>query len=196
MLGAAPGGRRRRRAAHPGGQAASAAAAPPRAGPRDRPGRAARGDCGATICPGRWRQCPPGARVQGAAGARAVERRPSRRRAAGTASTWRTTRSTRGASRRRPSEGGRRWQSGDVAVAAEELRAALDLWRGPALDGSDDDGVLRARGHAPLEEKIRWAVLEDRIDADLPRPVTTPASSPASSSGWRRRRSASGSTAS
>ncbi|MFL6204551.1 MAG: BTAD domain-containing putative transcriptional regulator [Acidimicrobiales bacterium] len=56
-------------------------------------------------------------------------------------------------------------RAGDVATAGEALRAGLELWRGPALDGSDDEGVLH-REAARLED-LRWAVLEDRIDCDL-----------------------------
>lgn len=57
--------------------------------------------------------------------------------------------------------------SDDVAGAAEELEQALAMWRGPALDGADDEGLLR-REAARLEE-LRWAVLEDRCDVDLRR---------------------------
>ena len=56
-------------------------------------------------------------------------------------------------------------RAGDVQGASDALRGGLDLWRGPALDGFDDEGVLR-REAARLEE-LRWAVLEDRIDCDL-----------------------------
>ena len=45
------------------------------------------------------------------------------------------------------------------------LRDALALWRGPALDGLVDDGVLR-REALRLEE-LRLGALEDRFDADL-----------------------------
>ncbi len=55
--------------------------------------------------------------------------------------------------------------SGDADGAAAMGRSALALWRGPALDGFDDDGVLR-REAVRLEE-LRWTALEDRIDADL-----------------------------
>ena len=54
---------------------------------------------------------------------------------------------------------------GDVEVAVEVLRGALALWRGPPLDGSDDEGLLR-REAARLDE-LRWTVLEDRVDAEL-----------------------------
>ena len=45
------------------------------------------------------------------------------------------------------------------------LGEALGLWRGPALDGDDDSDPLRRE--ATRLEELRWAVLEDRIDADL-----------------------------
>ncbi|MEV0624224.1 BTAD domain-containing putative transcriptional regulator [Nonomuraea sp. NPDC050404] len=48
--------------------------------------------------------------------------------------------------------------------AAETLRTALALWRGPALDGLESP-VLRQAAHG-LEE-LRLIVLEERIDADL-----------------------------
>ncbi|MFD0736031.1 BTAD domain-containing putative transcriptional regulator [Planotetraspora mira] len=54
---------------------------------------------------------------------------------------------------------------GDPARAAELLRAALDLWRGPALaDVADADSVRAAA--ARLEER-RLGALEDRIEAEL-----------------------------
>ncbi|MEV0391330.1 BTAD domain-containing putative transcriptional regulator [Nonomuraea sp. NPDC050643] len=53
---------------------------------------------------------------------------------------------------------------GDVAQAAQELRSALVLWRGPALGGTRPEFQL-VEGH-PLEE-LRLAALTDRIDADL-----------------------------
>jgi predicted ATPase/DNA-binding SARP family transcriptional activator len=55
--------------------------------------------------------------------------------------------------------------AGDAGSARVLLTDALGLWRGPALDGSDDEGLLR-REAIRLEE-LRWAVLEDRCDADL-----------------------------
>jgi predicted ATPase/DNA-binding SARP family transcriptional activator len=55
--------------------------------------------------------------------------------------------------------------TGDVGHAAAQLAVALGMWRGPALDGADDEGVLR-REAVHLEEQ-RWSVLEDRCDADL-----------------------------
>jgi predicted ATPase/DNA-binding SARP family transcriptional activator len=55
--------------------------------------------------------------------------------------------------------------AGDAGPAAVLLAEALALWRGRALDGNDDEGVLR-REAIRLEE-LRWAVLEDRCEADL-----------------------------
>ena len=55
--------------------------------------------------------------------------------------------------------------AGALDEAAAALSEALGWWRGPALQGADDDGVL-FREAARLEE-LRWGVLEDRIDADL-----------------------------
>ena len=54
---------------------------------------------------------------------------------------------------------------GDLDTAVAVLRGALGLWRGPPLDGSDDEGLLR-REAARLDE-LRWTVLEDRLDAEL-----------------------------
>jgi predicted ATPase/DNA-binding SARP family transcriptional activator len=56
-------------------------------------------------------------------------------------------------------------RAGDVAGATEAFRSALQLWRGRALDGADDEGILR-REALRLEE-LRWSALEDRIDCDL-----------------------------
>ncbi|MGW2145101.1 BTAD domain-containing putative transcriptional regulator [Nonomuraea bangladeshensis] len=52
----------------------------------------------------------------------------------------------------------------DVPQTAERLRAALGLWRGPALMGTRPEFQV-AKGRA-LEE-LRLAALTDRIDADL-----------------------------
>src|SRR4051812_29466454 len=52
-------------------------------------------------------------------------------------------------------------EQGDHDGAAHELREALALWRGPALDGSDDEELLR-REALRLDE-LRWAALEDRF---------------------------------
>ncbi|WP_063747062.1 AfsR/SARP family transcriptional regulator [Saccharothrix sp. NRRL B-16314] len=48
--------------------------------------------------------------------------------------------------------------------AAATLRAALDLWRGPALDGIQSDAVRRA---AALLEDARIAAVEERVRLDL-----------------------------
>ncbi|WP_431951448.1 BTAD domain-containing putative transcriptional regulator [Actinacidiphila sp. bgisy167] len=55
-------------------------------------------------------------------------------------------------------------KAGDVAVAAEHLRAALALWRGPALSGAHGEFVLEARGRLELE---RLAALEERMACDV-----------------------------
>ena len=55
--------------------------------------------------------------------------------------------------------------AGEATAAADACRRALALWRGPALDGSDDEGILRRE--ATRLEELRWGALEDRIDADL-----------------------------
>ncbi|MFE0021563.1 BTAD domain-containing putative transcriptional regulator [Amycolatopsis sp. NPDC059021] len=57
------------------------------------------------------------------------------------------------------------WESGDILEAADTLRAALDLWRGPALADVTPGTVLKA-SIARLDE-IRANALDRRIDADL-----------------------------
>ncbi len=52
-----------------------------------------------------------------------------------------------------------------IDAAVDALRGALALWRGPPLDGSDDEGILRRE--ATRLDELRWGALEDRIDADL-----------------------------
>lgn len=54
--------------------------------------------------------------------------------------------------------------AGDVAQAADHLRLALALWRGPALAGTREE--LQLVEGAALEEQ-RMAVLLDRIETDL-----------------------------
>ena len=54
---------------------------------------------------------------------------------------------------------------GRPAEATRDLGRALLLWRGPALQGLADEGVLQ-REAVRLEE-LRLAALEDRIDADM-----------------------------
>ncbi|HEU4488862.1 MAG TPA: BTAD domain-containing putative transcriptional regulator [Actinomycetota bacterium] len=55
--------------------------------------------------------------------------------------------------------------SGDHAAAAELLRLALRLWRGPAL--ADFAYAPFAQGEIARLEELRLAVLEERIEADL-----------------------------
>jgi predicted ATPase/DNA-binding SARP family transcriptional activator len=55
--------------------------------------------------------------------------------------------------------------AGDAAGAADTLRAALALWRGPALD--DLAWEPFAQTEIVRLEELRLAALEDRIDADL-----------------------------
>jgi DNA-binding SARP family transcriptional activator/DNA-binding beta-propeller fold protein YncE len=62
-------------------------------------------------------------------------------------------------------EGRRLLEEGDADSASERLRAALDLWRGPAL--ADLAYESFARLEAERLEELRLVVLEDRIDADL-----------------------------
>ncbi len=65
---------------------------------------------------------------------------------------------------RRASEGGRALSEGRPGHAAAEFRAALELWRGPALGGMPAPYVETEA--ARLAE--RWlAVMEQRIEADL-----------------------------
>ena len=54
---------------------------------------------------------------------------------------------------------------GDPATAAELLRAALDLWRGPPLVEFTDEPFAQVEG-AHLAE-LRLACLQDRVEADL-----------------------------
>ncbi|MEU5811351.1 BTAD domain-containing putative transcriptional regulator [Streptomyces sp. NPDC047718] len=54
---------------------------------------------------------------------------------------------------------------GDPVRAAAVLRSALELWRGPALDGLD--GSETARAAAGRLEEARLEALEDRIEAEL-----------------------------
>ena len=53
----------------------------------------------------------------------------------------------------------------DPAAAAAALRAALDLWRGGALEDFAYDDF--ARDYATRLEDLRLAAIEDRVDADL-----------------------------
>jgi predicted ATPase/DNA-binding SARP family transcriptional activator len=54
---------------------------------------------------------------------------------------------------------------GDPVAADRELGAALDRWRGPALDGFADEPW--ARGEATRLEELRRTATEDRIEARL-----------------------------
>lgn len=55
--------------------------------------------------------------------------------------------------------------AGDATAAAGTLRAALALWRGPALAGLAD--LEFARGQAARLAELRLAAVEDRVAADL-----------------------------
>ncbi|MEV7006393.1 BTAD domain-containing putative transcriptional regulator [Streptosporangium sp. NPDC051022] len=55
--------------------------------------------------------------------------------------------------------------AGRRAEAAEGLRAALALWRGPALTGVESDALRRTHA-VPLEE-LRLTALEERVELDL-----------------------------
>jgi DNA-binding SARP family transcriptional activator len=54
---------------------------------------------------------------------------------------------------------------GDAALAARELRRALELWRGPALAEFADTPFLRLE--AGRLEELRLGALEARVDAEL-----------------------------
>ncbi|HSD80514.1 MAG TPA: alpha/beta fold hydrolase, partial [Solirubrobacteraceae bacterium] len=66
--------------------------------------------------------------------------------------------------RRLAGEGRAALAAGDAATASERLRAALALWRGPALA---EFGEPFARAEAGHLDELRLACLEERIDADL-----------------------------
>jgi basic membrane lipoprotein Med (substrate-binding protein (PBP1-ABC) superfamily)/DNA-binding SARP family transcriptional activator len=55
--------------------------------------------------------------------------------------------------------------STDPSLAAADLARALDMWRGPALDGFADEPLLQ--GEAARLNEMRVNATEDRIDADL-----------------------------
>jgi class 3 adenylate cyclase/tetratricopeptide (TPR) repeat protein len=65
---------------------------------------------------------------------------------------------------RRAAEGRSALVAGDGERAAELLREALRLWRGPALAGLTSDALRR---EAERLEELRLRVLEDRLEADL-----------------------------
>ena len=148
-----------------GAKQRTAAAAPAGAGPGDGPGRAP-GRRAVGRRPARRRcQRAAGARLQAAARPRSPERRPDH------VGRWVPDRGRRRRDRCSVLRGGRRQGSRgarrrrDRPTRPTLLADALALWRGPALDGSDDEGILR--GEAIRLEELRWGVLEDRIDADL-----------------------------
>jgi DNA-binding SARP family transcriptional activator len=62
-------------------------------------------------------------------------------------------------------EGRARLAEGDAAVAARELRAALALWRGPALADVAYEDFAQAE-IARLEE-LRLGAVEDAVEAEL-----------------------------
>jgi class 3 adenylate cyclase/tetratricopeptide (TPR) repeat protein len=62
-------------------------------------------------------------------------------------------------------EGQEELRNGDPAAAAETLRAALALWRGPAL--ADFAYEPFAQSEIARLDELRTAVVEDRIEADL-----------------------------
>jgi DNA-binding SARP family transcriptional activator len=62
-------------------------------------------------------------------------------------------------------EGRNLHRSGDHAAAADVLRAALGLWRGPALADFADESW--ARVHCARLEELRQVAIEARVDADL-----------------------------
>ena len=66
---------------------------------------------------------------------------------------------------RRASAGARALADGRFGVAGEELRAALALWRGPALSDLAEEPC--ARTVAARLDELRVAALERAIDADL-----------------------------
>src|SRR5262245_24531693 len=67
--------------------------------------------------------------------------------------------------RRLAEEGHRLLAAGEPEQAAERLRLALALWRGPALDDLAYEEFTRA--DIDRLEELRLAALEHRIDADL-----------------------------
>ena len=62
-------------------------------------------------------------------------------------------------------EGSRALAAGDAAEAAERLRSALSLWRGPPL--ADFSYEPFAESTIGRLEELRLAAIENRIDADL-----------------------------
>ncbi len=66
--------------------------------------------------------------------------------------------------RRRVDDARRLAATGSAAGAAAGLRAALALWRGPALDGT---GGRIVRNYAELLDEQRLSVMEDVLDLEL-----------------------------
>jgi len=62
-------------------------------------------------------------------------------------------------------EGQEALAAGEAKRAADVLREALGLWRGPALAGVDE--TIPTHGEAHRLEELRLEALEDRIDADF-----------------------------
>jgi predicted ATPase/DNA-binding SARP family transcriptional activator len=62
-------------------------------------------------------------------------------------------------------EGRQALDKGATGAAVTRLGEALGLWRGPALDGTADEGLLRRE--ADRLDELRWTVREDRLDALL-----------------------------
>lgn len=62
-------------------------------------------------------------------------------------------------------QGRRARQAGRLSQAADDLRAALAMWRGPAL--ADVDSAQLRRTHAVPLEELRLSALEERVELDL-----------------------------
>ena len=75
-------------------------------------------------------------------------------------------RSTVTASRRSQRRATRRSPSSRPAQAAELLRSALELWRGPALAEFADEAWARTR-EPSASRNSAWSALEERIEAEL-----------------------------
>ncbi len=82
-----------------------------------------------------------------------------------TCSTWSRASSTSTVASALPTRVARLWPPKTSGAAAEQLREALELWRGPPLAEFAFESFAQAE-IGRLEE-LRLALLEDRIDADL-----------------------------
>ena len=82
-----------------------------------------------------------------------------------TCSTSRLSWSTRGGSNGSTAKGATHVARGAAGLAADRLRAALALWRGPAFADVRDGGVVA--DEARRLEELRLVALEERIDAEL-----------------------------